>query len=195
MRAVAAGLLAAGLLGGCGSSGGASTATDNGAGGFEGAALPSAVPAPQFALRDVRGRTVSLAEHRGGVTVIAFLDSSCRTCVLIAQQLRGALDELEHPPPLLLVSVDPSSDSRARVEAFLRRVSLEGRASYLVGPRAALERAWRDYRVATPGHGADYESALPVLLIDASGRERVIYQQEQLTPDALAHDIRALQAG
>ena len=142
-----------------------------------------------------RGRPVSLGEHRGGVAVVAFLDSSCTACVLIAQQVRGALDELEHPPPLLLVSVDPSRDSRARVEAFLRRVSLGGRASYLVGPRAALERVWRKYRVATPGRGGDYERALPVLLIDAHGRERVEYQQEQLTPDALAHDIRALQAG
>jgi cytochrome oxidase Cu insertion factor (SCO1/SenC/PrrC family) len=193
---VAAALLAASLLAGCGGgSGSASTAAGAGASSFAGAALPTAVPAPQFTLRDVRGRPVSLGEHRGGVTVVAFLDSSCTACVLIAQQVRGALDELEHPPPLLLVSVDPARDSRARVEAFLRRVSLAGRASYLVGPRAALERVWRQYRVATPGRGGDYESALTVLLIDAHGRERVEYQQEQLTPDALAHDIRALQAG
>jgi hypothetical protein len=81
------------------------------------------------------------------------------------------------------------------VQAFLRRVSLAGRASYLVGPRAALSRVWRQYRVSTPGTDSDYERALPVVLIDADGRERVLYQEEQLTPDALAHDVGVLEAG
>jgi hypothetical protein len=31
-----------------------------------------------------------------------------------------------------------------------------------------------------------------VILIDAKGRERVVFGAEQLTPDALAHDIRRL---
>jgi hypothetical protein len=47
--------------------------------------------------------------------------------------------------------------------------------------------------VRTPG-AQDYEAALPVYVLDRSGDERVIYQEEQLTPEALAHDIRALQA-
>ncbi len=33
------------------------------------------------------------------------------------------------------------------------------------------------------------------MLIDAAGRERVLYETEQLTPEALAHDIRALGGG
>ena len=32
-------------------------------------------------------------------------------------------------------------------------------------------------------------------LLDAEGRERVVYGIEQLTPDGLAHDVRVLQAG
>jgi protein SCO1/2 len=196
LAAPAAAVLAAAALVGCG--GGGSTATTTlapqSAQQFEGAPLPGGMSAPAFTLADAHGSPVALADSRGQVTVLAFLDSRCRACVLIAQQIRGALDELGHPVPVLLVSVDPAADTPASVRRFLQQVSLSGRARYLVGPPAALAAAWRHYRVRTPATGVQaFEQAAPVLLIDRSGRERVIYDQEQLTPEALAHDIGILQ--
>ena len=50
---------------------------------------------------------------------------------------------------------------------------------------------WRAYRVKPASAGADaFASYATVLLIDPQGRERVAYGSEQLTPEALAHDIR-----
>jgi|SRR5271166_1893303 len=185
---------ASGPLAGCGSGSQTATATPSSNQEFDGAPLPSAVSAPGFTLTDVHGERVSLSAYRGQVTVLSFLYSDCRACVLIAQQIRGALDELPHPPPVLLVSVAPALDTPARVQAFLARVSLSGRVRYLIGPPAALAATWRAYGVRTPAAGqAAFESAAPVLLIDRKGRERVIYEQEQLTPEALAHDIGRLQ--
>jgi cytochrome oxidase Cu insertion factor (SCO1/SenC/PrrC family) len=184
-------------LTGCGSS--ARTARSASAppeSGFMGAALPRGVSAPAFTLTDVNGQTVSLAAYRGRVTILAFLDSTCRACVLIAQQIRGALDEVANPPPVLFVSVDPAHDTPERVAGFLTGVGLATRARYLVGPPPALARVLERYRVVTPVRGqAAFEAAATVHLLDASGRERVLYQEEQLTPEALAHDIRALQRG
>ena len=40
-----------------------------------------------------------------------------------------------------------------------------------------------------------FAQAAEVRLLDAEGRERVVYGIEQLTPDGLAHDVRVLQAG
>src|ERR1700694_3570837 len=158
---------------------------------FAGAELPPGTPAPGFALRDTEGRRVALADYRGRVAVLAFLDSGCApACVLIAQQIRGALDDLSHAVPVLLVSVDPTGDTRARVRAFLSSVGLAGRVRYLRAPAAALAAVWRAYRVITPSAGrAAFERAASVLLIDRAGHERVIFQQEQLTPEALGHDI------
>jgi hypothetical protein len=72
-------------------------------------------------------------------------------------------------------------------------VSLAGRAEYLTGPHALLRKLWRSYRVTPASAGrrafARYAS---VLLVDSRGEERVLYQQEQLTPEALAHDIGKL---
>jgi protein SCO1 len=195
---LAAAVLAAFALAGCGGTAAPTTttapATSAGAQQFEGAALPGE-PAPPFALTDIDGAPVSLASYRGRVTVLAFLQAGCRACTLIAQQLRGALDELgSAAPPVLIVSVEPAHDTPARVAAFLHSVSLSGRALWLTGPPAGLAAIWRAYRVRTPAQGqAAFELAAPVYLIDAQGRERVIYEQEQLTPEGLAHDIARLQ--
>jgi protein SCO1 len=164
------------------------------ASGFDGAALPSGVPAPRFSLRDQGGTPVSLAAYRGHVVLVAFLYSTCgSSCVVIAQQIRGALDELGTGIPVLVISADPAADTPARVRRFLAQVSLRGRARWLSGSRAQMQRVWHVFRVlpASAGHTAFARSA-SVFLIDRSGRERVIFQLEQLTPEALAHDIRKL---
>jgi protein SCO1/2 len=164
--------------------------------GFDGAALPAGAPARDFTLTDQSARSVSLSDFRGRVTILAFLYSTCQSaCVLIAQQIRGALDELGPAVATLLVSVDPAADTPGRVSAFLHKVSLTGRVRYLTGSRAALGEIWRAQRVvpASAGEGA-YARSAPVLLVDRHGRERVVFQLEQLTPESLAHDVRLLES-
>jgi protein SCO1 len=131
------------------------------------------------------------------VAILTFLYSSCRrACVVIAQQIRGALDELGPGVAALAVSVDPAADTPARVRAFVERVSLSGRLEYLTGSRAQLEPIWRAYGVVPASAGeAAYASAAPVLLLDRDGRGRVLFQLEQLTPESLAHDVRRLEGG
>jgi protein SCO1/2 len=164
--------------------------------GFAGAELPQPPPAFDFTLTDQAGQVVSLGALRGTVVVVAFVSSACgRTCALIAQQIRGALDELATPVPALLVSIDPAADTRARRRAFLAAASLSGRARFLSGTDAQLVPVWRAFRVHPLSAGAAaIERSVPVLLIDRVGRERVLFGLEQLTPEGLAHDIRKLQA-
>jgi protein SCO1 len=193
--------LAIGLaVGGC--SGGSSSPTSSSASatgavsgaGFDGAALRAGTPPRDFTLKDLAGHAVTLSRYRGQVTILAFLYSTCGpTCILIAQQIRGALDELPHPVPVLVVSADPATDTPARVGRFLDRVSLTGRVRYLTGSRAALEPVWRAYGVIPASRGrAAFERSPSVILLDRSGGERVIFGLEQLTPEGLAHDVRKL---
>ena len=165
--------------------------------GFDGAVLPPSPLAPDFTLTDQNGRPISLTSVRGHVAVLTFLYSTCgATCILIAQQIRGALDELPHPVPVLIVSADPGADTPASVARFLARVSLTGRVQYLTGSPAQLRPIWRAYRVhpATVSRAA-FDRFAFLLLLDARGRERVLFEPEVLTPEALAHDIGKLQAG
>jgi protein SCO1/2 len=173
------------------------------ASGFQGAALPANVRAHNFTLTDQAGRPVSLSGYRGQVVVIAFVSSTCgSTCIVIAQQIRGALDELRRPVPVLLVSVDPQADTPARVSRFLAQVSLTGRVHYLTGSLSQLRPVWSAYGIdpasiasaTASARSAQIESSTGVLLIDGRGFERVLFAVEQLTPEALAHDIRRLQS-
>jgi cytochrome oxidase Cu insertion factor (SCO1/SenC/PrrC family) len=161
---------------------------------FDGAELPSPVPAPGFALTDQLGHPVSLGALRGQVTVLTFLYSTCgATCQLIAQQIRGALDELARPVTVLVISANPAGDTPARVSRFLAQVSLSGRVHYLTGPLAQLRGVWRAYRIAPAADGRSaFERTATVLLLDRRGRERVLFGLEQLTGESLAHDIRKL---
>ncbi len=163
--------------------------------GFDGAALPASLTVHDFALVDQQGQRVSLGSLRGHVTVLAFPYSTCgATCVVIADQIRGALEELPHPVPVVFISADPTADTRTRIERFLAQVGLSGRVHYLSGSQAQLAPVWRAYKVvpASAGRSA-FDRYASVMLLDRSGHERVVYGLEQLTPEALVHDIRKLQ--
>jgi protein SCO1/2 len=190
------------LLSGC-SGGGASTTGTRAAStgpesGFDGAPFPAGIGAPGFTLSDEEGGRVSLGEYRGRVVVLTFLYSTCGdTCVLIAQQIRGALDEMESEharlPVVLIVSADPAADTPGHVRRFLSEMSLSGRAQYLTGTLSQLRAVWRSYDVKPASVGArKFDEYAPVLLIDPSGHKRVLFEAEELTPEALSHDVNRL---
>lgn len=175
--------------------------------GFDGAAYPLGIQAPGLRLEDQLRRRVSLSEFRGQVVVLAFLSTDCRACVLAAQQVRGALDELASAPTygrgtvvpamqVLFVSTDPHADTGANVKRFLAETALADRVLYLTGSRAQLGHVWRAYGVPPRRIGRTAsEAATTVLLIGRTGAERDAFGLEQLTPEALAHDIRLLRDG
>jgi cytochrome oxidase Cu insertion factor (SCO1/SenC/PrrC family) len=174
---------------------------------FDGAVYPVGVKAPGFTLENQFGRRVSLSGFQGQVVVLSFVSTDCRACALVAQQVRGALDELANAPTyetgtavpamqVLFVSTDPHADTGANVRRFLAETSLSGRVLYLAGSQARLRSIWRAYRVPPPSAGKSAsEAATTVLLIGRTGYERVAFGLEQLTPESLSHDIRLLRYG
>jgi protein SCO1/2 len=167
--------------------------------GYDGALLPGSLRPHGFALTNQYGRRVSLGDFRGKVTILSFLYTTSKTTApLIAQQIRGALEELESEPrpptPALAISLDPAADTAARVHAFLHAASLNGRMEYLTGSAAQLRPVWRAYAAVPASAGAvAYERGAFVLLLDRAGAPRVEFPVEELTPEALAHDVRRLE--
>jgi protein SCO1 len=187
----------AGCSSGC-SSGGSARSSGSGAR-FDGAVFPPDLHAHGFTLTDQNGMSVSLESYRNHVRLLAFLSASKRGSLLVAQQIRGALDELGAPDSArvatLIVSIDPR-DTPTHVKRFLNAASLEGRVEYLTGPPPRLRATWKAYGIvpASAGEGA-FLASTPILLVDRSGVERVGFAVEQLTPEGLAHDLRALLSG
>jgi protein SCO1/2 len=152
--------------------------------------------APDFALRDQNGRLVRLASQRGKVVMITFLYTHCPdACPLTATHIDSALARLGSRGTnvtVLAVTVDPNGDTPSAVRGFVRSHALRSQFHYLTGPRRTLERIWRQYNVTPlrPG-GPDPDHTLYVLLLDRTGKTRVLFDA-LAKPAAMAHDLAAL---
>lgn len=163
------------------------------AAGFQGAVRPLGIPPVDFGLRDQDGEPIRLADFRGRPVIVTFQYTTCRdTCPVTTQQIRGALDLLGHDVPVVAVSVDPVNDSADRARRHLLRQHMTGRMDYILGDRRQLRRLWRAYAIQPQGDG--FEHSASTVLLDGRGRQRIGYFTSFLTPQALAHDLRLLEA-
>ena len=160
---------------------------------FEGAVMPAGVRAPDFRLRDERGRPVSMRDFRGRPVVVTFLYATCEdTCPTTAQQIKGALGLLRSGVPALAVSVDPPRDTPAQARAFLRKYDLTGRLRWVLGSRTELEPLWRGFAIQEQLPESEHQARITI--VDSDGMQRVGYPADQATPERLAHDLRELGA-
>jgi protein SCO1 len=159
--------------------------------GWAGFIRPPGATAPDFTLRDQDGKTATMAEYRGRPVAVTFVYSTCEdTCPALVDQVRGALDDTGADVPLLAVSVDPSGDTPASARRFLNERRMTGRARFLLGDERELAPVWKGYGVQPQTGRLDHSAT--VVLVDAQGRQRVGFPHGQLTPEALAHDVRRL---
>jgi protein SCO1/2 len=161
--------------------------------GFHGAVRPPGAAVPELGLRDQDGKRTTMREFRGRPLVLTFLYSTCEdTCPLTTQQIRGALDELGRPVPVVAVSVDPRNDTPFHVDNFLVKQRMNGRMRFLTGTRAQLEPIWKAYGIQPQGEG--FEHSASTVVIDGDGRQRVGFLTDQLTSEGLAADLKRLGA-
>ncbi len=138
------------------------------------------IAAPNFALRNQYGRLTSLAQFRGKVVVLTFVDPYCtQICPLTTQSMVEALHMLGPSAAsrvqLLGIDANPLKTKVSDVAAYTRAHGLEGRWLFLTGSLAQLKRVWHSYHVyvAAVGNNIDHEAV--VFLIDGRGRERKVY--------------------
>ena len=184
-------------MAGCGGSDddGAAAIVDGPKSPFAGSLMPPGVKAPQFVLEDERGRTVRMSDAiLEGPVVVTFLYSSCvEECPLMAQQIRGALDDLGHDVPAIAVSVDPEGDTPAKARRFNKRQKVGGRLRWALGSRAALEKVWKGFAIQPQAKNVEHQAR--IVLVDRKGLQRVGYPGGQGTPEQIAGDLKLLERG
>src|SRR5829696_4759436 len=159
---------------------------------FEGAIMPPGVRAPDFALANQDGETVSMRALRGRPVVVTFLYTHCQdTCPIQAQTVRGALDDLGHDVPALAIAVDPPNDTPQSARKFLAEQRVTGRLDFVLGSRAELRPVWKGFGVRP--QSVTHEHNARVTLVDARGFQRVGYPGSEATPERLAHDLSLLE--
>ena len=161
--------------------------------GFQGALMPEGVKAPDFNLTNQDGDPVSMRRLRGSPVVVTFLYTTCEdTCPIQAQTVRGALDQLGHDVPAIAIAVDPPRDTPDRAKAFLSEQRALGRIDFVLGTRAALKPVWDGFFVRPQSVTEEHQARFT--LVDAKGFQRIGYPGSEATPEALAHDLRLLEA-
>ena len=164
---------------------------------YRGSEPPSGLHAPDFTLRDYRGKTVRMRALRGRVVLLSFVDSKCKEkCPIVTSVMASAMRRLARKQQRevvpLLMSVNPLIDTHTSIRRFLaarRALSL----SYLVGSVRKLRPIWKAYGIlpAVDTGNADVHSS-DVRVFDRNG----IWVSTQhagvdLTPANLAHDALA----
>ena len=162
---------------------------------------PGSTAAPDFALPDQDGRTVSLSAERGHVVALTFLNSHCTDlCPVEAEQLATAQAQLGPATPfvLLVVSVAPDLDTPASVRSFARSHHWSPGWHWLLGSQTQLEPVWQSYFIdarpnPTAANPDNVAHSGALYLIDRSGFERVGFGLN-FPPDVIEQDLRALAA-
>lgn len=150
-------------------------------------------PAPGFTLRDQQGRLTSLAQFRGKIVLLTFIDPEChQICPLTTQSMVQAVKMLgpraASQIQLLGVDANPLKTKIADVADYTHTHELEGRWRFLTGPLPQLKRIWRAYHVYVAVGKGDIEHTAVVFLIDRNGYERNLFttpmSYEDITNDA-----------
>jgi len=101
------------------------------------------------------------------------------------------MDQLGHDVPAYAVSVDPAHDTPNSARVFLSQAHLTGRMHFLLGPDATLQQVWNQFGIRPQER--DSEHTAYVVLVDRTGRQRIGFPVDKLTPEGLAHDLRRLE--
>src|SRR3954451_10606537 len=158
--------------------------------GFAGAIRPQ-IPPHAWTLSDQDGRAVRVGAPGSGPSIVTFLYTHCQdTCPVTASTVRGALDQLGHDVPAYAISDDPANDTPDSARAFLSRNHLTGRMHFLLRPGPALQQLWTQFGIRPQER--DLEHTAYVVLLDRTGRQRIGFPADKLTPEGLAHDLRRL---
>jgi cytochrome oxidase Cu insertion factor (SCO1/SenC/PrrC family) len=161
---------------------------------YRGSEPPSGLRAPDFTLRDYRGKTVRMSALRGRVVLLSFVDTACKeTCPIVTSVMASAYRRLppaQRPQVVpMLMTVNPPVDTPRSIHRFLAaRQALS--LYYLVGSVKKLRPVWKAYHVlpAVDTGNANVHSS-DVRVFDRRGVwVSTTHARIDLTPANVAHD-------
>jgi protein SCO1/2 len=152
------------------------------------------VAAPAFSLHDQNGAAVSLAQLKGRVVALTFLDTQCLSlCRLQASLIGGVQADLGSSVPLTLVvvSVRPEVDTPAAIKTFAEAHGLKVPYAWLNGSKSELAGVWGDYGITVQSTAGDLAHTAVIYLLDKNGNERVEFADVP-DPTWMENDIKLL---
>ena len=168
--------------------------------GLAGTVLEQPSKAVEFTLTDQHGSTFRMADTRGKVVLMSFLQTHGGDAeaaeVKAVDDLLGA--DIDHVV-LVSVTLDPERDTPVVLAAYSKQFGLFDVWHFVGGSPKDVKAVWFDYGVAvsadpeTPFGSYDLEYYAPLCLIDKRGYIRA-FMDSDVTPAEIARDIRVLLA-
>ena len=144
---------------------------------------PIARPAPDFALTDQFGRTVSLRSFRGKVVVLAFNDSECTTiCPLTTAamlQAKAMLGSAGNQVALLGVDANPSATSVQDVLSYSQLHGMLHAWHFLTGSLTQLRQVWKAYSIGVQISRKQVDHTPALFVVDRGGQLVRLYVTQQ----------------
>lgn len=164
---------------------------------FRGSAPPVRIELPAFSLHDHEGEALADGDVRGKVVLVTFLETRCtEACPIVAAQIREGLARLDAEERAgtvaIAISTHPGDDTPESVREFLGRHRVTGDLRYLIGTEAELRPVWQAFAVLPALDTGDPNThSAPVRVFDREGVwVSTLHSGVDLTPEALAHDVR-----
>lgn len=157
-------------------------------------------PAPAFALTDQFGKPLALADLRGRVVLLTFIDSHCTdVCEFTATELlkaQTALGAQRGQVSIVAVNVNARYNSVGDVLDYSRRFHMDERWYFLTGDATALQQVWKDYYIGVEvGPRGDVTHQVAVYVIDQRGRQRALllpHTDPMIRFEQILADVRPL---
>lgn len=150
---------------------------------FQGSLIDPPLPAKDFVLVDQHGQLFRLSEQRGHVVLLYFgytyCPDVCPATLAQYRQIKIALGDKAEQVRFVFATVDPERDTPEQLRSYLER--FDGSFIGLSGPRADLERVWKDYGIyvakneAEPSTGYLVDHSARIYVVDTQGNLRLTY--------------------
>jgi len=138
-------------------------------------------PAPNFALTDQNGRTLSLDSFKGKTVILEFMDPKCTDiCPLVSKEIveaNRALGSDSSKVVYLTVNVNQYYESKAAVQAFSKEYGLNKLPNwhFVTGSTRSLQTVWKMYGIdVVPNPSGDVQHSSYMFFIDRNGHEQYI---------------------
>lgn len=189
-----AGVLALGLLGGCGPGEGKAAAAR-----FRGLNVTGVNYGRGFELPDAQGKVRTLGEFQGKLVMVFFgfvqCPDVCPTALARAVEVRELLGEAGTRLQVIFITVDPERDTPDILHAYATAFAPDFIA--LRGDAQQLRRTADEFRVfyrQAPGSSPEHytmDHTAQSYVFDPAGRLRLVFGHNQSAQD-IAHDLRLL---
>jgi protein SCO1 len=132
--------------------------------------------APALSLVDQSGQEVTLESFRGRPVLVTFAFAHCATvCPLIVSDVLTARSQLEAPPPVLVITLDPWRDTPSRLPTIASGWSLGQDAHVLSGPVERVERTLNAWRIPRTRNQRTGDIVHPSMVYVIAGDGRIAY--------------------